>query len=772
MYNWLLVLLWSLLVIGVISLIAVVIALKVNGNKKLSMLAYVFIIIWGLRFWVNFFSVADEMSVFEKCIDSFVHALQTFSMDEDYTSYTIAGKELLNSFGFPNGAVVYGIIISILNVCAPIMGGAILLEVLTGFSPRLRLCLHPRKRKFVFSELNEASITLAEDFYLGENYQRIVSFEAFNANDENGNKKDSRLSKLFLKYKKPLIIFTDAYIDDESEEKSEIFDRAKAIRAICMKTDLQFLSLSRSEAVYYFFIDEEENLNVSGLSGIIEKQKITQKVYPQGKDFDHIKTRIYVFCHSDLTTRMVNTISAKVDQDDPIIIRSIPDYTNAAVNLMYEVPLFIPLLDREKGSPSETQLGQAISKVGDFYTEKDSMGRVGGVIPTRELHVTILGGGVIASEIFKAVYWCGQISGVQLFIHVITKNAKKFKNNIMSSCPELLESCKTDSKLLRCYPKSDSPLSNAPYALVDGLDKDVDAEDYVAYPSFIIDKSDYLVVALGEDGKNIATALMLKQQLSRRLLNTGNKSHPVIAPAVFDKRLAEPITVLQPEEHEPYVTPFALRQKRFSCRSVFMSDITVDAWKNGSIYDKKSHEKRKKDEYSYWANIYRAIHAPYKMFAFGLVTAIDLSAEPKERYQGGGQEIKPDDVAYSWMEHRRWNACIRAQGFTMPTDHEHIKYFSEKKLHKDLSRKYHNCLVESSVRGSKMQTMDKLDLTTLDALDIESLKAYKMTCHDRNVTETDDGLQESEYKHWDDYINDASAQAMWAILSRQPYENN
>ncbi len=763
MVNWFIVILYSVLFLAIIVCGGIVIHSRFPNNSKLLLLIYVFVLIWVARFWVNFSTISGEMTIFEKCLDSFVHALQTFSMDEDYTSYTVWGKELLQDAGMASLAAVYGVVISVLNICAPIMGGAIILEVLTGFFPRLRLWMHPRQRKFVFSELNEASIILAEDICRGDNYHKIVSFESlFRGRDAQTRNTESLWSKIHGQ-QKPFIIFTDAYYDEKSEKKTEIFDRAKTLGAICMKTDMQFLSLHRSDSVYYFFIEEDEEMNVSGLSDVLDKQSETGKAYPVGNNEDDIRTRMFVFCASNLSIRMVKAISEREEANKAIVIRSIPDFANTAVNLMYEAPLFISLLNRNDNPAPPTSSSISSVRIGSFLAETDAAGRLGGIIPTHELHVTILGGGVLAEEILKAVYWCGQIAGIQLFIHVVTNNANDFKNKLTSCCPELLETCAEGSDILRCYPQSDSPLHNAPYAVIDGLDADTDAEDIASYPAAVVEKSDYVIVALGEDGRNISTALMLKQQLSRRALRSGGTSHPVIAPAIYDKRLADPISVLHPADYEPYLIPFALREDRFSCRSVFMSDITVEAWKSGSLYDKRSHEKKKRDEYSYWANINRAIHAPYKVFAFGWINDIDLTASMQDRYRGNGTEIKPDDPAFSWMEHRRWNACMRAQGFTAPTEKEHQRFFAVTRQHKDLIRKYHNCLVESTTRGCQMPKAKNFDISFLDALDLVSLTAYQMNCGSKNIQETAEGLQDAEYKHWDDYSNDEASQA---ILSR------
>ena len=51
----------------------------------------------------------------------------------------------------------------VLIVAAPMLGGAVLLEVLTEVFPGLRILWQPYRPKYVFSELNEASLSLAKD---------------------------------------------------------------------------------------------------------------------------------------------------------------------------------------------------------------------------------------------------------------------------------------------------------------------------------------------------------------------------------------------------------------------------------------------------------------------------------------------------------------------------------------------------------------------------------------------------------------------------------
>ena len=154
-------------------------------------------------------------SGFEIVGDSLVHAMQTFSMDEDYTLYLLAGKEMLTQLGLPAAAVLYGFVSAVVNVAAPIAGGAILLDILCDFFPVLRYQLNRSSTRFVFNELNEASIQLAESIH---QRQRATGGSYG-------------------------IVFANTALDREDERENQLFARAQAIGAFCFTANLPEFSL-------------------------------------------------------------------------------------------------------------------------------------------------------------------------------------------------------------------------------------------------------------------------------------------------------------------------------------------------------------------------------------------------------------------------------------------------------------------------------------------------------------------------------------------------
>ena len=96
--------------------------------------------------------------------------MQAFSLDADY-------ENIFSTNVFPDNPflqfcfewfrlVVYSL--------APLLGGAVVCDILIGLSPDMQLFLRRRRRMFVFSELNRKSITLAESIFKNEKPEKNI----------------------------------------------------------------------------------------------------------------------------------------------------------------------------------------------------------------------------------------------------------------------------------------------------------------------------------------------------------------------------------------------------------------------------------------------------------------------------------------------------------------------------------------------------------------------------------------------------------------------
>ena len=196
----------GILGLGVLfQLVRFVIKKKSNVSSFFVSLAYVFMVILILRLIVMVRLNEQQFGVVETVANSIICVLQSFSLDADYAEFLAQGKRVFGETSV--AADVYGVINSILNVIAPILGGAVILEILTGMFPRMKVVFHPFRNKFIFSELNENSITLAENIVKEKKSRKLLS-------------KEDRFIFFPLK---PFVIFTDAYPDAASEHVSELF---------------------------------------------------------------------------------------------------------------------------------------------------------------------------------------------------------------------------------------------------------------------------------------------------------------------------------------------------------------------------------------------------------------------------------------------------------------------------------------------------------------------------------------------------------------------
>lgn len=675
-----------------------------HHRSYLLVLLYVYIIIAVLRICVNV-KVFTNINAFENVFDGLVHALQTFSMDEDYTFYLIEGKSLLGTDTL--AASVYGICISVLNFFAPLLGGAVLLEVIFGVFPGIKLFLNQCNNVFVFSDLNESSILLAEDIMKDRHYTSLV-----------------RKTKFFF-YIRPLIVFTDLEADSDEKGHSQLCERARSLRAVCLRGSIHHYSFRRTNSVSYLLMSEEIQKNIDDLVFFVhdpDGSGLWPRSYIQnvtGKVETVYKTSIYVFCRNDYQISVVDSVTKNLPKNirQEVLIRPVNDYVNMTLNMLYDVPLFVPFIGNKIALAGDQHAAENLSNSGEMAVdETDSV-----IIPQKELHVTILGSGDIGKEVFRNVFWCGQMAGVQLHIHVLSENALEVKRKLQDSCPELFESCEPGSDILRIYPRADGVNRDRyapPYAICKDFIEGIDAECIQTYPEQLLQKTDYYVAALGSDEKNIFVTRQLAMELTRRRYKQEEKNcvrTPVIVPIIFNDMVAESVRDLQAETYSSYIVPAGMLADRYSCKNVFMDDVTDHALNIDKLYNEKTQKARLRDQYGYWANIARAIHLPYKLFIMGYIPNMPLEElgnvlcalkdtvdeqKRREEEEAGNTLIPSGDLknnVMAWMEHRRWNAYLRSQGFIHPSAKQQAAYALKTGKLKNLQLKFHSCLVESSL---------------------------------------------------------------------------
>jgi hypothetical protein len=792
-------------IIGVVYFIYQMIKRKGKSaiNKLFGPTVCLFASVFILRLCTGFYDNPD-LNLFENLLNSLVNTLQTFSLDASYTETITAGKDLFIELNYNCLAFWYGIFVVMINICAPVLGGAVLLGILINSFPHFRLLLNQFRETYVFSELNQKAVVFAED---------IIE----HAREERKKKKIWGIFTIL-----PLIVFTDAYVDEQDEMSSEFHERAKALGAICVKDDLLQLKFKHAKKLWYILIDENSIDNIHALTTLATEK--TQRWKPEC-------ARIYVFSQNNEADSILKKLYQENDKKiGKVVIKVVREYTTMAYNLLMETPLYEPLLTKYKP----------------------------GYSGEKELVVTIIGSGQIGTEIFLGTYWCGQLLDCKLKINVISNEAEKFKEKINYINPDILKSGIANDEILRIFPKQEKYAP--PYAYFKFLNVDAETGElsdvlYKYANGRTILSSDYFVIALGTDELNMNVAAEIRRKVEREQLTGRIINSPVIAYSVYDSNTNAVVNDLyKRQDKKIYLKAFASLKDIYSYKNIFMEHI--DSTQSIRYNEKNEKEKNEflKDEYRWWARMARLIHIEYKKYSTGFIKFGESEKDKKEaeknywltvnekikkRFDVDGTEIdkpkfkwrermlrliknwskikekikemvdetidypkfkwwekttclilnwskvkeiikeivdgkvihmpndyykknKTTNMRLMWLEHRRWNAFMRTKGFSVPNDDQWKNYaFKDGGDHKQMDLKLHPFVVECSelmpiVKSDWDCDPDKAT-TTLDYLDIASIRnyrRYKEVCYTRNKEvykqgKTSNEPKKTDYKKYD-----------------------
>ena len=687
--------------------------------------------VWCLRFAVGYYSICaveggTGLYWWEELMNSLIHALQTFSLDEDYTLYIKDGKAMMEALAgagaFWPGA--YGLYASVLNVVAPIAGGAFLFEVLAGIFPRVGLLLARLriwKPKYYFSELNDASLALAKNIL----NERPVGLRA--------------------RFCGPIVVFTDAYVDNSEERSAERLAEAKQIGAICLRDDLSHICLNKWGEKRLMLMDADESENLQAYLNVVDAMG---KKRARGTEIDlFTNSDAYVLLEKSVRKKMLEEWKLK-EKDLPIFF-SVHSYRNLILNVLTEIPLYEPLIGKGRNADG-----------------------------TVDLTVTIVGMGGIGLEMFRTVYWLGQMLDCNMTVNVLSQETEaSFWDKIDSISPEIRHTLQENDPILR-YNDGEDGVSPV-YCRVRYWQCDVETSGFVERfgREGVLLQTDYFFISLGSDEKNLTAAERLKMYIGRDHAERGSADHGTVIAILSDALNREKrMRYIAGSGADLYLYAAGNLRDLYSVDNVFMSPVdrnaALDIHKEylaarGQALRREVEGKFRKDPYTYWANIARAKHLAYKAFSIGQVGS-SVFKDPqmadrecrREYYkevfvqccQFLGRVGKPaaapkEDAEHkallhrlAWLEHRRWNAFLRACGFRCPREYEHYKPVSHS--YKFIDLKLHPCIVECSTHGI---------LAEFD----EGYKVNRSTCLQRKDSSRYDHLDRLSYdlkeKGWNDY---------------------
>lgn len=713
--------------------------------------------VWCLRYIVGLNFVLEPevesatLNWVEEIGNSILHTLQTFSMDEDYTTYHLMGKQLAEDLFNGNrfGVICYNVYSMALNLVAPVIGGAAIFEILANIFPKIKLSIENIcfwHHIFYFSELNEMSLALAKSI--------IASSPGV--------------------IRRNVVVFTDAYKDEGNEQKSEWLTEAKNIGAICLQEDLLHVAKRRRGNHTYMLIDVEEAGNLQSLASLTDPQ--SYECLNNAQIYLFTNDSVYVSLEKELWKKLETEYGfSQAQEERPLpkiggklcekwrafkanygfvsnkmpVLTPVKIYRNVIFNMLHKLPLYEPLIGKEKNDDGAL-----------------------------DLTVSIVGTGLIGTEMFLTTYWMGQILGCNLKINLLSQESEDaFWSKIDYLNPEIRRTLNPDDPILQINRKGEM---GDVYATVQYTQCDVRSSDFVQKlqnektPGNLLD-TDYFLVALGTDNDNISVANTIKTYLGQHRVNSKKEKHTALAYVVYDSGLAETLNRSKRvsfigEDTDLYMCAVGSLDEVFSVENVYMLKSEEGAIRANSKYSAGSLReamaqkatKRMKNEHEYWASTARSEHLGCKMFAAGLYERslfdvadgeeAELWTERTEKHtkrftemvKGSKKMEKEERDArlewlhrMAWAEHRRWNAFTRAYGFR-GTDNW-LQYLNQTGNHKNMDLKLHPCLVECDMLGMRaefdefcvLKEETAFQVTDVDQLDLLDELSYRL--HDTRL---------------------------------------
>ena len=279
---------------------------------------------------------------------------------------------------------------------------------------------------------------------------------------------------------------------------------------------------------------------------------------------------------------------------------------------------------------------------------------------TKDISAVVVGMGRHGKEMVKALSWFGQMDGYDLQINAFDKDPlanEKFE----ALAPELM-SDKYNGVSVEGEAKYNIKIHS-------GIDVET-----VSFSREIskIKNATYVLVALGNDDANISTAAKLRMYFERM------KIHPVIQAIVYNSEQKHALQGIKNFKGQEYDIEFI-----GDMESSYIVDVILDSELEDDAL--KRHLKWGKEdefwnyEYNYRSSTASAIHMKARIKC-GIPGAEKSNSEltPKEKI---GIEI---------LEHRRWNAYMRAEGYIFSGS-------TDKKTRNDLAKMHHDLVDYASL---------------------------------------------------------------------------
>ena len=512
----------------------------------------------------------DPFQLFKSLLFTANTAMDTFAGGGDYglIKDTVSGDL----------QYVYSLLAALLMLLAPVLTLSVVMSFFGNILSSFRYMMVYFRDVYIFTELNERSLTLAQD--------------------------------LVKQDKNRVTVFTSVPVSDDSAE--ELRNRAKKLGAILCPKDalsVKFYIHDSSKSIHFFAIALDESANL---------EQALRLVSAYG---NRPNSHLYVFS-SNTEGEVLLSSSArramKVRRVDPVqslIYRHL--YDDGRI-------LFEHALPNAEGY--------------------------------RTVTAVVVGMGKHGTAMMKALSWYCQMDGYRVRIDGFDRDGAA-EERFCAQCPELM-----DPRYNGVFVDGEAQYSIRIHAGVA-----VDTKTFVDRIHSLSDAT-YVLVALGSDSLNIQTALQL------RMLFEQCGAKPVIQAIVesSDKRRA--LKNLKNYRGQPYGIDFIGDLESSYTEAVIIdSELEQEALRRHLRWGEEAEFWSY--EYNYRSSMALAVHARAKIYCG--IPGADKTLEELEKLPQERDHLEK-------LEHRRWNAYMRSEGYIYSGSPEKNSRNDLGKMHHDL----------------------------------------------------------------------------------------
>ena len=324
------------------------------------------------------------------------------------------------------------------------------------------------------------------------------------------------------------------------------------------------------------------------------------------------------------------------------------------------------------------------------------------------LAILVIGAGRTGTEAVKLACWCGQTLKLRPEI-IVVDNDPAAEERFARACPELA------AKTAPAQAREDSPVTF--------FHMDVESADF---PELLRSHPEigYVICALGDEELNLRTAMGIRSVFEELSPTNpeGRRLPPWINVLVSDPFLHEAGKKLQFDARvDCNLETFGNLREVYTCETMADSYMERVGYQIHRFYERRFSQDKPEEairesfeekEYTRSSSMAAALHCKYKLYAALWEAPEILKAQwidSEIRAYDSCWRDHPEEAmlelltiwledpanleALAEMEHRRWNAYMRAEGWKVASEEQVAAWFPILKKQKNLAARLHPCMV-------------------------------------------------------------------------------